>query len=394
MHALVGENGAGKSTLGRIVAGALAARRRAACCSTGEPVSFRSPREALEHGVAAIAQEPSIVPQLTVAENVFLGREPRCRRLRCRRRSLARAYAALAATGRVRPRRRRCRPAGCGPPSSRRSRSCARSRATPQLIVMDEPTAALERARDRSSCTRSSARSPRAGTTILLISHFLREVLDLADTVTVLRDGEVVRTAPTSAETESSLVEAMLGRPLTSTFPPKQRRRAPTRRSCSRCASLRAPGRRRARASSCAPARSSALAGLVGAGRTELARALFGAARVRVGDGRCSTTGATRSAAARAAASRRARDDPRVAQGRRPDLRALVGRERDALAARRRSARSASCAARASGRPRARVLERCDVRGAPLLARRCARSRAATSRRCCSPGRCCASRAS
>src|SRR3954469_23457905 len=76
VHALVGENGAGKSTLGRIVAGALAPDRGRMLLD-GETVSFRSPREALEHRVAAIAQEPSIVPQLSVAENVFLGVEPR-----------------------------------------------------------------------------------------------------------------------------------------------------------------------------------------------------------------------------------------------------------------------------------------------------------------------------
>src|SRR5436305_3055358 len=75
VHALVGENGAGKSTLGRIVAGALAADTGTVVLD-GEPAAFRSPREALDHGVAAIAQEPFVVPQLTVAENVFLGVEP------------------------------------------------------------------------------------------------------------------------------------------------------------------------------------------------------------------------------------------------------------------------------------------------------------------------------
>src|ERR671937_2551729 len=75
VHALVGENGAGKSTLGRIVAGALAPDGGRILLD-GEPLDFASPREALEHKVAAIAQEPSVVPQLTVAENVLLGVEP------------------------------------------------------------------------------------------------------------------------------------------------------------------------------------------------------------------------------------------------------------------------------------------------------------------------------
>ena len=75
VHALVGENGAGKSTLGKIVAGVYAADGGRMLID-GDEVSFRSPREALERGVAAIAQEPSVVPRLTVAENVFLGAEP------------------------------------------------------------------------------------------------------------------------------------------------------------------------------------------------------------------------------------------------------------------------------------------------------------------------------
>ena len=90
-----------------------------------------------------------------------------------------------------------------------------------EVVIMDEPTAALsgaETARLHDIVKSLAAQ----GKTILLISHFLREVLELADTVTVLRDGQVVRTAPTAAETEASLVEAMLGRPLAASFPPKR----------------------------------------------------------------------------------------------------------------------------------------------------------------------------
>src|SRR5262249_1453898 len=94
VHALVGENGAGKSTLGRIIAGALT-RDSGSMTLDGEPVSFASPREALAHKVAAIAQEPALVPQLTVAENVFLGVEPRQASV-IRTRNLKRAYDRLA----------------------------------------------------------------------------------------------------------------------------------------------------------------------------------------------------------------------------------------------------------------------------------------------------------
>ena len=215
VHALVGENGAGKSTLGRIVAGALTPDA-GTCSWRRAAVSFRSPREALEHGVAAIAQEPSLVPQLTVAENVFLGVEPR-RAGFLRRRSLSRDYAALA------------RSAGFDLPgrlSAGRLRTSEQQKVEilralsrdAQLIVMDEPSAALSahETRQLHAIIRSLSAS---GKTILLISHFLREVLELADTVTVLRDGALIRTSPAAAETEASLVEAMLGRPLTAAFP-------------------------------------------------------------------------------------------------------------------------------------------------------------------------------
>src|SRR5205085_1875532 len=218
VHALVGENGAGKSTLGRIVAGALVADSGSIALD-GDPVSFRSPREALDHGVAAIAQEPFVVPQLTVAENVFLGREPRTAGV-LRRRRLERAYAKLTATagfdlpGDM--------PTGVLRTAEQQKVEILRALSRDaQLIVMDEPTAALS-AHETEQLHEIVRSLVGAGKTVILISHFLGEVLGLADSVTVLRDGRVVRTSHAASETESSLVEAMLGRPLTSTFPSKR----------------------------------------------------------------------------------------------------------------------------------------------------------------------------
>ena len=277
VHALVGENGAGKSTLGRIVAGALAPDSGAIRLD-GRDVSFRSPREALDHRVAAIAQEPSIVPHLTVAQNVLLGAEPRNAGF-IRRRRLDRAFAALAES------------AGFDLPggmSAGRLRTSEQQKVEilralsrdAQLIVMDEPTAALG-AQETQHLHDVVRRLAAAGRTIVLISHFLGEVLELADAVTVLRDGRLVKTAPTADETEASLVEAMLGRSLTSTFPPKNAPAgdAPVVLSVR---GLSAPGVEAAsfdlRAGEIV-----GLAGLVGAGRTELARAIFGAARIASG---------------------------------------------------------------------------------------------------------------
>src|SRR3954453_3193989 len=86
---------------------------------------------------------------------------------------------------------------------------------------MDEPTAALD-AHETANLHEIVRGLAASGKTIILISHFLREVLELADTVTVLRDGRLIRTAPTASETEATLGEGMLGRPLTATFPPRR----------------------------------------------------------------------------------------------------------------------------------------------------------------------------
>jgi rhamnose transport system ATP-binding protein len=278
IHALVGENGAGKSTLGRIVAGVLAPDAGRLLLD-GQEVVLRSPREALERGVAAIAQELNVVPQLTVEENVFLGAEPRGAGF-ISRRALRRRYEQLAETAGLRlP---ATAPAGRLPPAEQQKveilRALSRDAA---LIVMDEPTASLgaEETAQLHEIVRSLAR---AGRTVLLVSHFLREVLALADAITVLRDGRVVKTAPATEETEDSLIHAMLGRPLTAAFPPRSARPvdAPAVLTVRDLHAPRVDGVSfTVRAGEIV-----ALAGLVGAGRTELARAVFGAERPVAGE--------------------------------------------------------------------------------------------------------------
>src|SRR5262249_25902462 len=234
---------------------------------------------ALEHGVAAIAQEPSVVPHLTVAQNVFLGVEPRDGGF-VRNRRLSRAYGALAdSAGFDLP---GATPAGRLRTAEQQKVEILRALSRDaRLVVMDEPTAALgaDETRHLHEIVRGLSA---AGKTIVLVSHFLGEVLELADTVTVLRDGRLVKTAPTSAETEASLVEAMLGRPLTSTFPSK-RLPPPEAPVVLSVRDLRGTGvdgvGLELRAGEIL-----GLAGLVGAGRTELARAIFGAAPVESGE--------------------------------------------------------------------------------------------------------------
>jgi simple sugar transport system ATP-binding protein/ribose transport system ATP-binding protein len=360
VHAIVGENGAGKSTLGRIVAGVLSADGGRVLLD-GAPASFRSPRYALEQGVAAIAQEPSLVPELTVAENVYLGSEPR-RLGFIRRRRLRRAYADLAAR------------AGFDLPGQARAatlRTAEQQKAEilralsrdARIIVMDEPSAALSAPETAQLHEIVRALASR-GTTILLISHFLREVLELADTVTVLRDGKLVRTAPASEETEASLVEAMLGRPLTTTFPEKRPPDADTALALS-VHDLVAPGVAdvsfEVRAGEIV-----GIAGLVGAGRSELVRAVFGANRMKAGE--------TRLASGRAVGKSPRRSlDSGVAMipESRKDQGLVFGRsviENVTLAELAELSTLGVVRRRAERRSATRILDRCDVRGASYSA--------------------------
>ena len=278
VHALVGENGAGKSTLGKIVAGALSPAGGQVVLN-GRPVAFASPREALEQGVAVIAQEPNVVPQLTVAENVLLGVEPR-RGGVIRSRRLKRRFAELART--VGFDLRGDTPAErLGTADQQKVEILRALSRDAQLIVMDEPTAPLD-ARETAALHDIVRSLAATGKTIVFISHFLKEVLQLADTVTVLRDGRLVKTAATSSETESSLIEAMLGQPITTAFPPKALPPvdAPVVLSVR---DLSGPGVE-AVSLELRAGEILGLAGLVGAGRTELARTIYGAAVPEGGD--------------------------------------------------------------------------------------------------------------
>ena len=278
IHAIVGENGAGKSTLGKIVAGVIAPDE-GVLLVRGKAVKFHSPREALVDGIAMVGQEASIVPGLSAYENVLLGAESR-RLGFIQRHELRRRYAELTER------------AGFGVPARRRGGALrtadqqkieilrALSRDA-ELLVLDEPTAALSapEAEHLHAIVRNLAR---LGKTVILVSHFLGEVLALADAVTVMRDGHIVRTAASADETEDSLISAMLGRSLARTFPDKGAvaEDAPVVLSVR---GLRAHGALDVTLELHA-GEIVGLAGLVGAGRTELARAIYGADRLLAGE--------------------------------------------------------------------------------------------------------------
>jgi ABC-type sugar transport system ATPase subunit len=271
VHAFVGENGAGKSTLGKIIAGVFP-QDQGDLVLRGTSVSFGSPRHALIRGIALVAQEVALVPRLTVAENVFLGAEPK-RAGFIDRRSLRDRFDRLIAdagfnlqAGMV---------VGHLPLAQQQQVEILRALAREaDLIVLDEPSASLSAKEiDRLHEIVRGLRT--RGRTVILVSHFLTEVLDLSDVVTVLRDGRVVRTSPTSEETEGSLVTGMLGRPIGRAYPEKRMPAADAPIALA-IEGLVAPGVEGATLTLRA-GEILGLAGLVGAGRSELARAIYGA---------------------------------------------------------------------------------------------------------------------
>jgi rhamnose transport system ATP-binding protein len=271
VHAFVGENGAGKSTLGKIVAGVFPPDQGQLILK-GDPVAFGSPREALGRGIALVAQEVALVPQRTVAENVFLGAEPRRFGFVRQRELLDRFKRVVAAAGFEVPANAMV---SALPLAKQQQVEILRALSRDaELIVFDEPTAALAATEIRRfhEIVRGLATG---GRTVILVSHLLNEVLELADTVTILRDGRVVRTGAASAETEDTLVAAMLGRSVGRTYPPKKPppADAPTALTVRNLTAAGVDGASLdVRAGEIV-----GLAGLVGAGRSELARAIFGA---------------------------------------------------------------------------------------------------------------------
>jgi len=279
IHALVGENGAGKSTLGKVIAGAIRPDSGELLVA-GSRVNYRSPRDALADGITIIAQEPVLVPQRTVLDNVFLGVEAHQagvvskKQLRRRFRDLS-ERAGLTLSGRAR--------VGALPVADRQKVAILQALARDaRLIVMDEPTAALtpDEVQRLFEIVRALVGS---GTTIVYVTHFLKEVLELADTVTVLKDGEVVRTAPTADETPGRLVTAMLGRSLDLTFPPKTPPLADAP-VVLRASELSRSGVLEGVSLEIRAGEIVGLAGLIGSGRSEVANAIFGALRLDGGN--------------------------------------------------------------------------------------------------------------
>src|SRR4051794_10701954 len=217
IHALIGENGAGKSTLVKILSGAVAADAGDVRLD-GELLRVRNPLEAQQAGIATVFQELSLIPDLTVAGNLFYGREPRVRAGRIDHGALRRAAAtALAELGveSVDP-GANVRGLGLG---ERQMLEIAKALLrTPRVLVLDEPTSALLPAQVQWLFDRVRAFAAGGGIAVF-ISHRLEEIEHLSHRVTVLRGGAAVGTGTIDEMSEERLVELMLGRRVEVVFP-------------------------------------------------------------------------------------------------------------------------------------------------------------------------------
>jgi ribose transport system ATP-binding protein len=276
VHALMGENGAGKSTLMKILAGNVN-RDSGRILIDDREIRIASPRDAADVGIAIIHQELNTLPPMTVAENLALGREPRYRWGPLDRRTMvSQAREKLNRIGCEIDPRRRLETLSIG-----QQQLVEIARAVSEdarILVMDEPTAALSTGESRQLYEVINERR-RRGVGIIYISHRMEEVWELADRITVFRDGRRVATRDRAEITPSDVVRLMVGRPLIDLYHPD---RAAVGAPVLEVQKLRGRDIGPVSLTVCA-GEVVALSGLIGAGRTELARLIFGADRASSG---------------------------------------------------------------------------------------------------------------
>jgi ribose transport system ATP-binding protein len=282
VHGIVGENGAGKSTLMKILSG-LQSPTSGSVLLDGKPLHLSGVRDALAHGIAMIHQELNLVDELTVAENVFLGREI------TRRGLLSKAEMGRQTAGYLEEIH-----ANFGPWTKVADLSIAGKQlveiakalsSDAKILIMDEPTAVLSEP-ESEALFQLIARLRESGVTVLYISHRLVEVCQICDRITVLRDGTLVTTIDRGQADPASLANYMVGRELADFYPDKAA--VPDGDPVLEVENFTVPDHVQRASFSIRRGEILGLSGLVGAGRTELAEAIIG---VRPGFGTIKVAG-------------------------------------------------------------------------------------------------------
>ena len=279
VHALCGENGAGKSTLMRILSGAFYPDS-GEIVFQGAPTEFRNTRDALGRGILLVHQEISLVPELTVAENIFLGAIPASGGLVSRRNLYNRTKAILTEAGgefsKIDPRAR------VGSLTFARQQMVEIARAMAfncSIVIFDEPTSSLTNA-EALSLFETIGRLKARGVGMVYISHKMPEIFSLSDRITVLRDGEMRGTRQTATTTEDEITRLMIGRSLESYF---ARPQVTAGAELLRIEGLEVEGFVKGIDFTLRQGEVLGLYGLIGAGRSETVEAIFGVRPRRAG---------------------------------------------------------------------------------------------------------------
>ncbi|TVR95916.1 MAG: sugar ABC transporter ATP-binding protein [Trueperaceae bacterium] len=276
VHALVGENGAGKSTLMKILIG-WHRRDRGEIALKGQPVDFHEPKQALNAGISIIQQELSAIGDMSIAENLFLGREPR----------RAGAFIDYPGMNALAKRAMAELELELDPWRKMKSLSVAQMQLVEiakaisheaDIIIMDEPTSALGD-REIEHLMASIRKLKARGTGIIYISHKLEEVFEIADEVTVLRDGHHIASMPTGETDRDGLIRLMIGREAKG-FP---KTNTPTTRPLLEVEQLTREGEFRDVSFTLHEGEILGVFGLMGAGKSELLNALFSVTRATSG---------------------------------------------------------------------------------------------------------------
>jgi rhamnose transport system ATP-binding protein len=270
VHALLGENGAGKSTLVKVITG-VHQPDKGEIYLNGEPVRFSDTHESRQAGIAAIYQELTLFPDLDVAENIFVGRQPLTFGGRVDWRKLyAEASKLLNSLGVKLDLKQKARTLSI---AEQQMVEIARAFSIhARILIMDEPTSSLTLS-EVADLFRLVRRLRADGTAIIFISHRLEELFELADRVTVLRDGSYVGTRLMQDITRDDLIRMMVGRTITNLFPKQD---VPAGEVVLKVEHLTRAGSFHDVSFDLRRGEILGLAGLVGAGRTNVARAIFG----------------------------------------------------------------------------------------------------------------------
>lgn len=273
VHALMGENGAGKSTLIKILSGVYT-KDGGVITIDGTPVEIRSARDSEKLGISVIYQEFSLVPELSVAQNAFLGKEKRKGKIFLAVSEMAKS--AEEYMSKLNLRLNVNRKVKSLSVSQQQMVEIAKAMSADSwLVIMDEPTSAITDS-DKEKLFRVIQEMKAAGMAIVYVSHRMQEIFEICDDVTVLRDGEYITTTPISETSEQELTKLMVGREVNDIFTREKQEIDRNAEPVLKVSGLRRNGVFEGIDFEVHAGEVLGLSGLMGAGRTEIARCIYG----------------------------------------------------------------------------------------------------------------------